>query len=144
MIDEKQNSINLDSFSQPTVLSGDSSVVPTTVQPTVDFGPEANPAAICSGNTCSAGHIWPPVIAVAKCPGCGAPILVVKMVNCPVCNEPPSKLRLRTDHLPQNGAIMPMCRGSASLGDVGVIEINRVHAKHEQENYTEREMVGKL
>lgn len=141
------DSVNSSISHQPVASEGGVSVAPSATPdkvPTVDFGPIPDPNAVCSGNVCSNGHIWQPTIAIARCPGCGSPTLVVKMVNCPICNEPTAKLRLRTDHLPQNGAIMPMCKGSATLGDVGVIEVERSHALREQETYVEREMISKI
>lgn len=144
--------INSDSLpttpNQATSSAGESSSLPgvalETELPTINFGPDATEQQICSSNSCSAGHVWQPVLALTKCPGCNSQLLVVKMVNCPICNEPSQLFRLRTDHLPQGGAVTPMCKGSASLGDVGVIEIVRQHAQHEQENHVIRNMPGKI
>lgn len=106
--------------------------------------PQPGVVNLCSYNECSAGHKFTAQLALARCPGCQQAILAVKMVQCPVCNEPVSKMLLRTDHMPQGGGITPMCQGAASLNDVGVIEVGRTHAKTEQETYVEREMIQKL
>jgi hypothetical protein len=98
----------------------------------------------CSQTTCSAGHTWTPTIATTKCPGCQAPLLVLKMVNCPVCNEPSKSLRLRADHLPHGGTVVPACKGSASLAEVLEILIDHGHAEAEQSNHVDREVVSKV
>lgn len=127
--------------------SGDSPQVPTPASPhgvSINFAETPTPTQLCSSNVCEVGHAWPPVIATTTCPGCSTPILVVKMVNCPICNEPPQLFRLRTDHLPQGGAILPMCTGSPNLGDIGTIEIVRSHAKDEEQNHVIRDMISKI
>ena len=98
----------------------------------------------CSTNKCANGHEWPPTVQVAQCPGCKAPLLAIKMEQCPVCNEPPTTLNLRSDHLPKNGAITPICRGSDSLAEVGVVHIEYTHATNEQNRHKVREMPGKV
>lgn len=109
---------------------------------TVDFGtpPHREP---CSWNECSKGHKFSPIVQVAGCPGCGGPLVIVKMVNCPLCNEPVSKLTLRTEHIPQGGQIQPMCAGGASLNEVDQIVLNRRHAAEEEANHTVRPMISK-
>lgn len=110
--------------------------------PVVDFGPDA-PAVSCSWNECTDGHRWPPAMQVTGCPGCKAPILAVKMVQCPVCNEPVTKLVFRSDHMPHGGQVTPMCRGAASLNEVLMVAIDRGHAASEAASHTEREMISK-
>jgi hypothetical protein len=70
---------------------------------------------------------------LVKCPGCKAPVLAVKMENCPVCNEPVKQFDLRTDHITKQMGVLPMCKGAASAGEIGVITMERSHAA-EQEN----------
>lgn len=106
--------------------------------------PEVLAPRPCSAQSCSAGHSWPPVIATTKCPGCGAPILVLKMLNCPICNEPSSGLRLRTDHLPQGGTITPVCKGSASMAEIIEVVIEQQHSADEEKNHKERTVISKI
>ncbi len=110
--------------------------------PIVDYN-ELPTLIACSANRCYNGHEWIPIIQLARCPGCASPLLAVKMLNCPICNEPVETFRLRSDHLPQGGAIMPMCRGSQSLAEVQVIEMRRHAAEQEEKNHVEREMISK-
>lgn len=109
----------------------------------VDFGPEA-PIAKCSTSKCSAGHVWTPVIQMAKCPGCDAPMLVVKMVNCPMCNEPVRSTTLRVEHCPHGGQITAVCLGHASLNEVLAVEFTHEHAQQEQDKHVVREMISKV
>lgn len=97
----------------------------------------------CSANTCTKGHKWMPQLQVAACPGCNSPVLAIKMQNCPVCNEPCRSLRLRSDHF-AGGAIMPICRGGATLAEVASIEIEHQHYIAEQQRHTPREMISKV
>lgn len=115
----------------------------TVTAPVIDFG-EPPSLRACSSNSCPNGHEWTPVIQLTNCPGCKAPILAIKMVQCPVCNEPVSKFRLRTDHLAQNTAIMPVCRGSQSLAEVTEIEMTRGHASKEEGTHKVREVLSKV
>ena len=105
---------------------------------------QETPQQLCTSNSCATGHIWPVVVAIAKCPGCAQAVLAIKMVNCPICNEPTQRTVLRTDHMPHGGALTAICKGAASLADVGQIELLRRHAQAEQEAYKERGMIGKV
>lgn len=104
------------------------SALPEAAEQPFDFAETELLPKPCSFQQCSNGHLWPPVLAVTKCPGCGASQLVLKMVNCPYCNEPAQALRLRLDHLPKGGAITPICKGSGSLAEVIAIDIVHDHA----------------
>lgn len=125
-------------FLSPTQLESQASAISTE-----SIFPE-QPQNLCTFNSCPAGHIWPAVMAITKCPGCSQAVLAIKMLNCPICNEPTSKTVLRTDHMPHGGALTAICRGASSLADVGQIELLRRHAETEQESYIEREMIGKV
>lgn len=83
-------------------------------------------------------------MALVACPGCKEQLLAMMMVNCPVCNEPVAKTEIRSDHMPQGGAITPICRGSASLADITTIVLEHTHAQRIAESYSDRPMVGKL
>jgi hypothetical protein len=71
----------------------------------------------CSYLECSNGHQWQAMVALAKCGhgtsqgwnGCGAPILAIKLVNCPFCNEPNTKMRIRIDNTAPVPYPVPMC-----------------------------------
>ena len=119
------------------------SAPPTPSGAAFEFG-EVPPHSPCSANVCPNGHEWAPIFGLGKCPGCASPILVVKMVNCPVCNEPVRALRYRTDHMPHGGQLTPMCLGVASLAEVTVVELERHHAQQEEQGYKQREMVTKV
>src|SRR5260370_40358008 len=79
----------------------------------------------CSSNECSNGHKWPPQLAIQNCPGCGGQILLVRMINCPVCNEPTLKFRFRTDHTTQGFGIASLCRGQKGQAESNLIEMTR-------------------
>ena len=99
---------------------------------------------LCTSLTCSNGHIWPVEVQITQCPGCKSPLLAIKMVNCSVCNEPSTALRLRADHLSQGQAITPICRGSATLAETHKIDLTLRHAAQEQASHAVRDMPGKL
>lgn len=109
----------------------------------VDFGERPAPTP-CSFNECINGHRFPPLIQIGKCPGCGSPIIAVKMVNCPICNEPVGRLSVRQEHVPQGGQILPLCAGSPTLNDVMQLDIHRNHHIAEQTTHKEREMISKV
>lgn len=92
--------------------------------PTAQFG-EVVKIEPCTRNECANGHKWPAQLAVANCPGCGAQLLMVRMINCPVCNEPTKTFKLRTDHTSQGFGIAALCRGQAGPAESNVIEMTR-------------------
>ncbi len=92
--------------------------------PKVNFG-EVVRIEPCTKNECSHGHKWPAQLALANCPGCGGQVLMVRMVNCPVCNEPVEKFTLRTDHTNQGFGIAAICRGQQGAAESNVIEMKR-------------------
>lgn len=104
---------------------------------------EPTPSA-CSAAVCTQGHEWQMVMQLAPCPGCKSGLLALKMDNCPRCNEPAASLRLRTDHLPRGGNIVPLCKGSATLAETHTIHVDFGHYRKEQKNHVIREMPCKL
>ena len=94
--------------------------------------PEVVKIEPCTRNECSNGHKWPAQLALAACPGCGAQILMVRMICCPVCNEPTTKVKLRTDHTSQGFGIAALCRGQNGAAETNFIEMER-HAAQEVE-----------
>lgn len=105
---------------------------------------ETPKVSLCTVMACAAGHEWSPTLQLAQCPGCQSPILAIKMVNCPQCNEPSTTLALRADHLSRGSPITNICRGSESLAEVHKIQLNLNHAALEQEKHVEREMPSKI
>jgi hypothetical protein len=99
-------------------------------QESFDVGPKAQFGEVvriepCTKNECSNGHKWPAQLALASCPGCGGQILMVRMINCPVCNEPTEKFTMRTDHTNQGLGIAALCRGQQGAAESNVIEMKR-------------------
>lgn len=114
------------------------------------FGPPP-PTQVCSLNECVNGHKWPPSFALAKCPGCQAPVLAVRMEQCPVCNEPVRKLSMRVDHSlmiePAAGRAAPTapaCQGIAGLNEVTLVEMERQHAAETEASHVQRVIPCKL
>ena len=83
----------------------------TAEEPQVSFPQTPKPVQPCSENVCERGHRWAPTLALTKCQGCQAPVLAVLMTNCPVCNEPVARFKLRTDHLAGGGPVVKACKG---------------------------------
>jgi hypothetical protein len=106
---------------------------PSSTEPdTPVLFPEVTQVRPCTFLACKNNHQWTPMLALAKCGhgtsqgwrGCGCPILAVKMVCCPVCNEPSDKLVLRMDHTPPVPFPVPVCiPGSGTTAEVLVIQI---------------------
>lgn len=108
--------------------------VPTGDPKIPELFPEVKILRLCTANVCMQGHEWIPKVALARCGygtpqgwnGCGAPILMVKQENCPVCNEPVVKMRIRTDHTPPTQFAIPMCiPGSVSHADIAEVVLTR-------------------
>jgi hypothetical protein len=79
----------------------------------------------CTWNECLKGHRWPPAAAIAKCEGCGGPVLAIRMENCPFCNEPNTRVSLRSDYIPRGAGIGQRCKGAKIQGESGDIELVR-------------------
>ena len=90
-----------------------------------DIFPTEQPLKLCSWNQCTRGHQWMPVMALAKCPGCGAQALMVKMQNCPFCNEPATKMSLRSDYLASAAGVPQRCKGQTPIGESMDVEFVR-------------------
>lgn len=106
--------------------------------PDTTLFPEVTLLRPCSENICVNGHSWPPTMVLAKCGygtpqgwnGCGAPVLSVRMENCPHCNEPVARLRLRTDHTGPARFPVPVCiPGSKSPAEIVDVILERTHYK---------------
>lgn len=103
--------------------------------------PEAKTVELCSYNECAGGHKWKVAVLSAECRGCGGAVFAVKMENCPVCNEPVEKCKLRLDHISSGMQISKVCLGEPSPGEVGHVELTREHAKNVEERATEEKRV---
>ena len=79
----------------------------------------------CSFNQCANGHKWPVQLALQQCPGCGAMMLLVRMVNCPSCNEPTLRMQLRSDHCTPQMGIPALCRQQRGQGVSTMIVMER-------------------
>lgn len=109
-------------------------------QTSFDASAKANFAEVvkiepCTSNQCANGHKWPAQLAIAGCTGCGAPILMVRMVNCPVCNEPTKNFKLRTDHTSQGFGIAAICKGQTGAAETNFIEMTRNAAQEVEEKW---------
>ena len=103
-------------------------------QPMVKF-PEVVKVEPCSSNECVNGHKWPPMLQLAQCPGCGGPLIAVKMINCPICNEPTKTVKLRTDHTGMAFGIAALCRGQGGMAESNFICMERHAAKDVEEKW---------
>lgn len=92
----------------------------------------------CSSNECPQGHKWPCQMIIQQCPGCGGQILLVRMSNCPVCNEPTKMFRMRTDHTQQGFGIAALCRGQRGPAESNLIEMTRQAAEEVVEKWDEK------
>jgi len=105
--------------------------------PKVQF-PEVVKIEPCTSNECLNGHKWPAQLAIQPCPGCGASILLVRMINCPVCNEPTRVFRMRTDHTNQGFGIAALCRGQKGPAESSLIEMERHATEEVMKNWDEK------
>lgn len=101
--------------------------------------PEQPKIIPCSSVICARGHEWLAQMQIAKCRGCNSDVLAIRVINCPVCNEPAEKFSLRLDQVAtvpalQTGMqITPICRGAQSGAiHTGVLELER-HVSEDEE-----------
>src|SRR5229473_2001279 len=92
----------------------------------------------CSSNECANGHKWPPQLAIQNCPGCGGQILLVRMIQCPVCNEDMKKTSYRQDFTNQGFGIASLCRGQKGQAESVRIECTHNAAKECMDNWNEK------
>jgi len=94
--------------------------------------PEVTQIRPCTALSCRNGHQWQPLVALAKCGhgtsqgwnGCGNPILAIKLVNCPFCNEPTTHIKFRIDVTPPTPYPVPLCvPGSVSHAETIFVEV---------------------
>lgn len=104
--------------------------------------PERQTLRLCTANVCTNGHEWVPNVALARCGyatqqgwnGCGAPVLMVKVENCPQCNEPVKELRFRSDETPPTPFVIPLCiPGSTTNANVTEVVLPRNRKVVEEE-----------
>lgn len=90
--------------------------------PEIESPPRLNP---CSYNQCLSGHIWPAMLALAKCPGCTGGVIAVQKTNCPFCNEPVTRTVLRSDFIPRGGGVVARCTGQSGMGESVDVDLQR-------------------
>lgn len=116
--------------SEPALAAPDGD--PRPIEPPNCPFPETDPPpaqAPCSYNQCLSGHIWPAILALAKCPGCTGGVLAVQKTNCPFCNEPITRTVLRSDFVPRGGGVIGRCLGQTGMGETLDIEMVRTEWK---------------
>lgn len=87
----------------------------------------------CSFSKCERGHLWPLILQIGKCPGCGMPVVGRKLANCPVCNEPAQKIVLRIDHVNEALPLQPVCKGVEPANQYVMVELGREELEEERE-----------
>ncbi len=86
------------------------------------------PVDQCSTQYCPNGHTWSPQLALPHCNECRHPLLALRQVNCPVCNEPVVKTRLRIDHVGGTHPITKTCIKEYHIGpEYIIVEIDHTH-----------------
>jgi len=50
---------------------------------------------------------------------------MVRMTNCPICNEPVVKMKMRTDHATQQMGIPAICKGQQGQAEIAAIVMER-------------------
>lgn len=89
----------------------------------------AAPPSACSLQYCANGHTWTPQLALPHCQGCQNPLLALRQLNCPTCNEPVVKTRLRIDHLGGAHPITKACQNEYHIGpEYIIVEIDHTHS----------------
>lgn len=91
----------------------------------------------CSENVCSQGHRWAPQLVITTCPGCKANMLAVRMIQCPVCNEPQKSVKFRVDHVVGAGQIMPACRGPVGASSVAFVTLDIKHSEQAEKYWNQ-------
>lgn len=87
----------------------------------------------CSFHICENGHGWPAQLATPHCQGCQTPILALRMVNCPICNEPATGTVLRIDYLAGSHPITKVCKEEYHIGPEYIfVEIDHTHTRWTQ------------
>jgi len=74
------------------------------------------PSLECGGNSCTNGHRWQVIGQLTSCPGCGGGVVIVKMSNCPICNEPSLGVNLTTVFVPSKTILSP-CKEKKELSN---------------------------
>jgi|SRR5580700_1300992 hypothetical protein len=101
-----------------------------------DIFPSSPPTRFCSWCECLGGHRWAATLVVVPCGGCKCGVVALKKENCPYCNEPVSKISLRSDHLPKGGGMAQRCLGQPVNGETLDIVLEKHAWKEAQEQAT--------
>lgn len=82
----------------------------------------------CSYQECVNQHRWSPQIAVTHCQGCKTPLVAMRMVNCPICNEPAVKTNIRVDYLASAHPVVQKCKNEIHVGPEYInLQIQHTH-----------------
>lgn len=86
------------------------------------------PPGDCSYFVCAADHRWTPRLGVADC-NCPAhqPVVAVRFANCPVCNEPPVRVRVRVDVTTMAIGVAARCVGQSAASVTGYVDMEIPH-----------------
>lgn len=86
------------------------------------------PPGDCSYFVCGAGHLWTPRLGIADC-GCQArqPVVAAQFTNCPVCNEPPVRARIRVDITTMAIGVPRLCAGQTAASVTGYLDLEIPH-----------------
>lgn len=113
-------------------------------QLTIPFQPsQGAEGVLCTWAECSNNHRWIPEIAASKCPGCATPVVAIKMVNCPICNEPPAGHGIRVEHVTSGAWIGKACKGQSSIGETTYMElVNQTAEKYQPKTQLKLDFIG--
>ncbi len=79
----------------------------------------------CSVLWCTNGHDWPAPVKIARCEGCTTPIVVIELANCPICNEPYTKVDLRVDITSPAIGLTAACKGEYNGSITNIVTLER-------------------
>lgn len=111
---------------------------------TIPFQPsQGAEGVLCTWAGCTNNHRWIPEIAVSRCPGCATPVVAIRMVNCPICNEPPAGHGIRVEHVTTGQWVGKVCKGQTSLGETTYMElVNQTLEKFKLKDQIELDLAG--
>ena len=82
--------------------------------------PKQDEKVLCSWQECERGHKWAVEVASVKCGGCDTPVVAIRMVSCPRCNEPAIRQCVRTEHVGNGQWLRKSCLGEGNVHEQGV------------------------
>ena len=106
-------------------MDGKQSLMENSSNTTNSVFTDTTPPKPCSGSLCKNGHTWKPTLALARCEGCGGDVLLVKLENCPFCNEPSVRFGVRVDFIPTGAGVAKRCLGQHVHGESVDVDMER-------------------